>query len=256
MMTVAVLSLVAAGVLASVSSRYNSAYRSSAWNDALLAAESGVDTTISQVTGLLPDVQASANGLGVGYTQPSLNFFSATQLTPTSLVTDGTLVNLILPSLGTLNDGSEGGTTQQSSVSLEVVSLNQVLGGGLLTPNNLHLLRLHSTGTVTLTGGTVAAPSRQDNDLWRPSLVTDRMTGQALSQPTVARQIEVILRPVYPFEAAVVSNGTVQAADAGTVFDSFNSSLPLASHERSIRLRQTDGGRNGGVERGQRHHRR
>ena len=39
----------------------------------------------------------------------------------------------------------------------------------------------------------------------------------------------MILRPVYPFESAVVSDGALQAADPGTVFDSFNSGLATAS---------------------------
>ena len=235
--TVFLLSLIAANTLTSISSRYNSAYRSASWNEALLTAESAIDVTLSQVFALIPNVTlSSADGLGLGYTQPSLNLLNSLQFSPTALLTNGTVLTVMpLP----LSHGGEGGTIQQASVALDVVPLSQLLNGSgagvlntvtnLLQGNDTQLLRLRSTGTVYLTGGQRAGPSRLDNDLWQASLMTDRLTGAKLTQPTVSRQIEVILRPVYPFESAVVSAGGVQAPDAGTVFDSFNSTLPASS---------------------------
>ena len=254
MCTVAVLSLVAGCVLASISARYNSAYRSAAWNDALAAAEAGIDVTVSQMTGLLPEVQLSTAGLGTGYTQNAIpNLINGVSVLPnviSFLPTGPVITNPTgtgangLPLLSftppVLTHGGEGGTVQQSAVTLQVMSLNQLLGGGLVGVVNgvasvlnsnggPQMLCLTSTGTASLTGGTVADPSRQNNDLWRVSLVTDRTTGKPVTTPSVSRTIQVILRPVYPFESAVVSNGALQAADPGTVFDSFNSALTTAS---------------------------
>ena len=236
LMTICVLSFVAVNVLLSVSSRYNSAYRSGSWNEALVTAEAGVDITMSEILRAVPDVRVTNAGLGVGFSQPSLGLLTGLQISPTGLVTNGTLLNLNPPQLV---HGGEGGTTQQATVSIDVVPLSTLLSGGLtgtlnsvgtlLGGNDLQLLRLRSTGTVFLTGGTLAGPSRQDNDLWRVSLLTDRSTGAPLTQPTVSRQIEVILRPTFAFESAVTSDGALLATDPGTVFDSFNSTLPTAS---------------------------
>ncbi len=238
-LTVLVLSLIAANVLTSISSRYNSAYRSAGWNEALLAAESGVDITLSEVFRLVPNVSMSpTQGLGVGYSQPSLdletNLIKGLQFSASGLVYDpkALALNFAAPTLP--------GTDQQANISLQVVPLNDLLSGGptgllnsvssALNGNTINLLRIRSTGTVSLPGGTIAGPSRLDNELWRPSLVTDRNTKQAVvNGPSVSRQVEAILRPVYPFESAVVSNGNFSSTDPGAVFDSFNSTQDASS---------------------------
>lgn len=228
--TVTVLSMVAGCVLASISARYNSAYRSAAWNDALLAAEAGVDATLADVAGLLPDVQPTGAGLGSGYFQDKdpLKLAQQIQLAG-SLPKNGTLLTF---KTDPLVHGGEGGTTQQANISLEALPLSQLLGQGngnllgtvtgLVSGNDLSLLRVRSVGTALLPGGTVAGPSRLDNELWRVSLLVT-------PTPSVSRQVEVILRPVYPFESAVNSNDAILALDGGTIFDSFNSSLAAAS---------------------------
>ena len=151
-------------------------------------------------------------------------------------MTNGVTLSIIPP---VLSHGGEGGTSQQANVKLEVLPLSTLLSGGatgvmntvtgLLNGKDLQVIRLTSTGTVDLSGGTVAGPSRLDNDLRRPSLLTDRLTGKPVSKPSVSRQIQAILRPVRPFEGALVSDGALLAPNAGVVFDSFNSSLLTAS---------------------------
>ncbi len=236
MLTVVVLALVAANVIESVTARYNSAYRSASWNEALLTADAGVNVVASEVFRLVPDVRvSSAQGLGAGFSQPSLGLLTGLNISAAGLVTNGTILSITPPAL---THGGEGGTVQQATVSVDVVPLSQLLSGGLpavlsgvsnlLGGKDVQLLRLRSTGTVFLTGGRRAGPSRLDNDLWRPSLITDRLTGAA-TQPSVARQVEVLLRPVYPFEATVASDDSFLAADPGAVFDSFNSTQSSSS---------------------------
>ena len=239
-----VLSLVAANVLTSVSSRYNSAYRSAAWNDALLAAESGVDVTLSEVFRFIPNVTMSpAQGIGVGYSQPSLHLIDGLQLSPAGLLprkdADGTTDSVV-----SFNTPQLPNANQRTNVALQVVALNNLLANdptkagstGLLDNvasltkgNPLQLLRIVSTGTVSLPGAAAAGLSRQDNDLWRPSLIFDRFTQKAADVPAVSRQVEVMLRPVYPFESAVVGNDSLAALSKDAVFDSFNSASLTAS---------------------------
>ncbi len=242
LLTVAVLSLVAANVLLSVSARYNSAFRSGSWNEALVIAQEGVDIVAAEFLHAVPDVRATTDGLGTGFSQPATQFISGLQISPAGVLTSPTLLNgtLASPKILMPTHGGEGNTTAgQAQVSVQVVPLGSLLSNGLsnlpstitslASGNNIQLVRLCSTGTVYLTGGTLAGMSRQDNDLWRVSLLTDRLSGAALTTPTVTRQIEAYLRPVYAFEGTVASNDALLATDQGTVFDSFNSTLDSAS---------------------------
>lgn len=245
LLTVVVLSLVAGNVLSSLSTRYRSAYRSASWNDALLAADAGIDVTLASLTSVIPNVSVSpVSGLGAGYTPltqlPSVGSLqisptgtlsvSGAQVTPTGLLTKGSPV-LTLDTVSLLH-GGEGGTEQHAVVSLEPTTLTALLKGGLgglngLLNGNTQLLCLTSTGTVQTSGGRIAGTSRLDNELWRSSLVTDRLTGLAVvgGQANVTRQVQVLLRPVRPYEAAVVSGDALLAVDQGAIFDSFNSTL-------------------------------
>ena len=231
LLSVTVLSLIAANVLQSISARYNSAFRSASWNEALLTAEGGIDIISSQFLQAVPDVRATTGGLGTGFSQPSAPLLTGLQISPAGLITNGTVVNL---NVWTPTHAGEGSTRALAAVSVDVVPLDSLLTGGvagalnavtrLVGNNNLNLVHLVSTGTVYLTGATVAGMSRQDNELWRAALLTDPTNG-----PYVSRQIEGYLRPVFAFESAVASNDALLATDPGTVFDSFNSTLPTAS---------------------------
>src|ERR1700760_4871392 len=57
MCIIAVMALIAGGTLEAVSSRHKTAWRTAAWHESLLTAESGVDLTLAQVAGLLPGIQ-------------------------------------------------------------------------------------------------------------------------------------------------------------------------------------------------------
>lgn len=237
LLTVLVLSLVAGNVLAYIAARYNSGYRSAAWNQALLTADTGIAITLSELAREIPDVQTgSVSGLGTGFSQNPVPSTDLLQVLPSGSLPDGTLLTI---NPAPFSHGGEGGTTQRTTITLKAVNLSALLAGnvggtlgnlsGALNGGDIQLLQLDSTGTVPLTGPRVASPNRQDNDLWRPSLYTDRSSGLAISTASVSRQVEVLLRPVRPYEAAVVGNDALLAADPGTTFDSFNSTSPLAS---------------------------
>ena len=235
--TVVILALVAANVLSSLSARYGSAYRSAAWNEALTAADTGIDSTLAEVARQIPDVRGTnVSGLTTGFSQQALPATDLLEFDAAGLLAKGTLLTIHPDPFTRLG---EAGTTQRSSVGLSVLNLSDLLDGGvkgllgtapgILNGRDLQLIRLVSTGTVALSGPQTAGPNRLDNELWRPSLLTDRLTGKAITQAVVSRQVEVILRPVRPYEAALVSDDAVLAPGTGTVFDSFNSASPLAS---------------------------
>ncbi len=264
LLTVTVISFIAANTLLSISSRYNSAYRSASWNEALVTAEAGINAVSADIAHLVPNMVPGVNSLGDGYSQPSLSLINTSnlnnlqispvgvitvanaQVNPVGGITNGNLLSIQALSL---HHGGEGSTEQQATVSVDAISLSKLLNpndgapitlssamntalgsiNNLSNGNGINLLHLVSTGTVYLSGGHVAGPSRQDNDLWRVSLFNNSGTHAAVAQPQVSRQIEMYLRPVYAFDSAVASKDSLQAANKLSLFDSFNSALPTAS---------------------------
>jgi cytoskeletal protein CcmA (bactofilin family) len=234
-----VLALIAGSTLSAVSARYKTALRMAAWEESLLTAESGVDMTVAQLAGLLPDVQLNNNGLALGTSvTPSLALVTGLKLEPGGLnLANGVTVSL---TMDPLVHGGEGATTSTATVSIDVLPLDQVLNGQLLSslsgllsgnqPSTVNLLRLRSTGTVYLPGPSRAADaSKLDSRLMRLALVTDPATGNKVSKPFVSRQIEVLLKPVFPFQHGVATDGLLSAPNGSTVFDSFNSASVLGS---------------------------
>ncbi|WP_131989723.1 DUF7305 domain-containing protein [Chthoniobacter flavus] len=232
-----ILALISGATLSAVSARYKTALRTAAWEESLLAAESGVDMTIAQVSGLLPDVELNSSGVSLGTSTPSLALVTGLRLEPGGLnLANGLTVSL---TMDPLVHGGEGATTSTSTVSIDVLPLNQVLNGqllsnltGLLSGNStsaINLLRIRSTGTVYLPGPSRTSDvSKLDSQLMRLALVHDPATGNAVSKPFVQRQIEVLLKPVFPFEHGVATDGLINAPNSSN-FDSFNSASPLAS---------------------------
>jgi hypothetical protein len=234
-----ILLVIAGSTLSAVSARYKTALRTAAWEESLLAAESGVDMTIAQVAGLLPDVQLSNSGLGLGVSaNPSLALITGLKLEPGGLnLANGVTVAL---TMDPLVHGGEGATTSSTTVSIDVLPLDQLLNGQLISSltsllsgnqtSSVNLLRIRSTGTVYLPGTSRTADvSKLDSKLMRLALVRDPATGKTVSRPYVQRQIQVMLKPVFPFEHGVSSDGILNAPNSGTLFDSFNSASALGS---------------------------
>lgn len=233
----AVMAMIAGFTIQAVSARYKTAYRTAAWHEALVVAESGVDMTIAQVAGLLPDVNISSNGITTATSPFSTSLITGLKIMPGGLNLSNGISLSVTPD--PLTHGGEGATTSSSTVTIDILPLNQLLNTnlisgalGLLTSGSIpsiNILRIQSTGTVYLPGSSrVSDVSKLDADLHRAVLVTDP-TGHKVSQPYVSRQIEVLLKPVFPFENGVASNGFLHNTNPGTIFDSFSSASPTTS---------------------------
>ncbi len=194
--------------------------------------------TVAQVAGLLPDVQLNSSGVTIGTSPPSLALVTGLKLQPGGLnLANGVAVSLTMPPL---IHGGEGATTSTASVTVNVLPLNQVLNGQLLTSalnlisgsqaSSINLLSITSTGTVYLPSSSrVSDVQKLDAKLMRLALVHDPSTGNPVTQPFVSRQIQVLLKPVFPFEQGVASDGGISAPNSASNFDSFNSADPTAS---------------------------
>lgn len=233
-----VLALVAGSTLAAISARYKTAYRTAAWEEALLTAESAIDITVAQLAGLLPDVQINNGGVMLATSPPSLSLLTGLKLEPGGLNLANGLTVSLTPD--PLVHGGEGANVATATVSIDILPLDQVLNGQLVTnllsllsgdqAASINLLRIRSRGVVQLPGPSRTADvSKLDAELIRAALVRDPATGKKVTKPFVAREIEVLLKPVFPFDRGVATDGPIEATSALSRFDSFNSASFLGS---------------------------
>ncbi len=235
-----VLAILSGVVMSLMSAHYRTVWRTAAWHEALLTAESGIDMTIAEITGLLPDIQInSQTGVALGASPLNPQLVNGLSLKTGGLSLKDSLLSLSITPPA-LTHGGDGATTSSATVTIDVLNLNDVLSPNLLsgalnlltsgTPPNINILRLRSTGTVILpTGSRLADLSSLDTQLLRTSLVHDPNTGHAVTQPYVARSIEVMLKPVFPFQNGLATGGGITAPNSSSVFDSFSSASALTS---------------------------
>lgn len=247
LLSILVITLITAGVLQRIASRTGTAHRSIAWNDALTTAEAAADMTIADLSALLPDVRLnSGSGVTLGVSQLPSSIVSSLGIGSNGLsLAQGTTLSF---SPAALTHGGEGAGRQEASVSIDVLSLNQLLTSGalsvqgvsglnanplgILSGGDLQLVRLRVRGTVNVPGRR-ADDDALDARLRRQTLVWDRRSGQGATAPSVSREIEVLLKPVFPWQGAVTSGGTVSVPASDAVFDSFN---PLNSAASTLGL--------------------
>lgn len=238
-----VLAVLAAQTLSNISSRSRTAQRSTAWNEALVTAASGVDTTVAELTSLLPDVRLNTQGLTLAPSQFPTSILSSLSISSSGLNLANGLTLSFQPA--PLTHGGEAVTTAQATVMIDVLPLSQILNGSALTLGNvvgllsnplslinggsdLQLVRLRSRGTVYMNGSRRPDIVGLDSQLRRPSLVWDRLTNQRATQPSISREVEVLLAPVLAFQSAATTSGQL-SLPSGTVVDSFNSLTPFTS---------------------------
>ncbi len=235
---VVILATIAATTLSAISSRYPTAYRTAAWEEALLSAESGVNMTIAQIAGLLPDIQLNNAGAVLAAPTPSPSLVTGLKLEAGGLNLNS-VASISLTS-DPLVHGGEGATTSTGTVSIDVLTLDTALNGQLLSgvvglldtskAASVTLLRLRSKGVVELPSTSrVPDSSKLDARMIRAAFVRDPATGQTVSRPFVSREIEVLLKPVFPFERGVATEDLIEAISSPTVFDSFNSGSSTTS---------------------------
>ena len=205
-LVITILSLGAAELLRIVSSKYHSALHTATWQEALLAAESGVDLAIRE---LRKSLHPGANGAWEGWT---------------SVPGDG----VVSHGLTTIPNAGLAGTPMTIDVNVDApASLRD-------QTNSWQYYRIRTVGTMPITGPARGSGSREDARLRKLSLRWDRFTNgvlnsQAVDSPRVSRRVEAIVRPVSSFDQAVISLGALNLNDANIVIDSYDSRDPNKS---------------------------
>jgi hypothetical protein len=206
LLTITILSLVAAELLEVVSSKYYSTLHTAIWQESLLAAESGVDLAIMELRKSL-------------YPAPNHAWEGWNTMTGDGVTNYG---------LQTIPNAGLAATPMTIEVTVDApLQLKD-------PQNSWQYYRIRTTGTMPITGPARASDNKQDTRLRKLSLRLDRftdgvLTSHAVDSPHVSRRIEAIVRPVSSFDQAIMSVGALNLNDADIIIDSYDSRDPNKS---------------------------
>jgi hypothetical protein len=218
-LTIAVLSLLAAEVLRLVSAKYQNAQQTATWQESLLGAESGIDLAIVE---LRKSLYPAPNHAWDGWT---------TTLPDGTAGTGGPGNNLVSYGKRTVPNAGLAGTQMTVEVNVDAPS-------SLKDPaNGWQYYRIRTVGTLPLTGPVRVNDNKQDTRLRKISLTWERFTNGILKSHAltgsetgrVSRRTEAIVRPVSSFDQAIMSVGTLDLTNENIVIDSYDSSDPTKS---------------------------
>jgi hypothetical protein len=205
-LTIAILSILGAEVLRLVSIKHQNALQTATWQEALLAAESGIDLAIVELRKSLYPVP---NHAWEGWNDIPGNDVTSYGLT-------------------TVANAGLAGTPMTIEANVDAPS-------ALIDPGNgWQYYRIRTIGTMPLPGPARASDNKQDTRLRRLSLRWERftngiLTAHAVSAPQVSRRAETIVRPVSSFNAAILSVNTLDLTNQDIVIDSYDSRNPTKS---------------------------
>jgi hypothetical protein len=205
-LTIAILSLLGAELIRLVSAKYQNALQTSTWQEALLAAESGIDLGIVE---LRKSLFPAPNHAWEGWNNTPGN-------------------GVVSYGITTIPNAGLASTPMTIAVNVDAPS-------SLIDPSNgWQYYRIRTVGTMPITGAARTTDNTQDSSLRKLSLRFERftngvLTAHAISAPQVSRRTEAIVRPVSSFDQAIMSVGTVDLTNQNIVVDSYDSSDPNKS---------------------------
>jgi hypothetical protein len=203
---IGILSLIAMETLRLVTAKYQNALQTSTWQEALLAAESGIDLAIVE---LRKSLYPQPNQAWQGWNSPPGN-------------------NVVGYERTTVPNAGLNGTPMTIDTNVDAPAQ-------LVDPtNSWQYYRIRTVGTIKLTGPARVSDNPQDTKLRRLSLRWERFTNgllasQPINDPQVSRRIEAVVRPVSAFDQAIMSVGVVDLTNQNIVVDSYDSSDPTKS---------------------------
>ncbi len=221
-LTVAVLASISAVTLSAVNAKHRNSYQAAGWRDALVAAESGVERAMAELTASIGDPNSAWTGWTVvdAAGNPAQN---------QTIDRDGRWIpGYTLRTVTTLPP--QNGESVQTQC-LVMVDVPATLASTSRRWNQS--FRIRSTGIVPLPQLSRAVSDEKDTQLRRLSLVTDRTVGSEtrgarLGVPQATRTIEVIAKPesVFRYGLAAEINFKLQRK---TFIDGYNSNYPDSS---------------------------
>lgn len=209
LMFLGVLMAVGGATFLAVQSRYRQVHQNATWQEALLAAESGIDLAVNEMRKDLyaPDTAWttwSDDPTTSGGTAPPLISAGASYYTSKVLLREG-----------------EGGQRSYSKISVDAPAF-------LRDATGEQWYRVRSLGVANLPGGAVVSGDKTDLRLRKFDLQYDRRTGGRVL-PQATRLIEAIVKPVGTFRLALFGVKTIDMNNHNIVVDSYDSRDPAKS---------------------------
>ncbi len=239
MLTVCVLSVVAASLLLTNVSRYQTTFQSASWQEAIVGSEAGVDLAMNELRKRV-------------ITGPAVSF--QTNWTITNPQTGKAYPNFGRAFPGNnqpyqiASHSGEGNTAMQVRVYVDVPGcdagtdfaqpndtsfISQIDNPSLRDPDGVDrsrwLFRIKSLGITGLTGPPRPNLNQYDNVLRRFSFFNDWRTGRTVPSPQVARLVEAVVRPITGFRNALMADSQIDLANQDVLINSYDSSKGVYS---------------------------
>jgi|GEM_PF-936910 len=228
LVTLAVLSMLAAATFQTVTARFRSNYQTASWHDALTAAESGVEYSMARLRSPLTTSGVLTNPLNV---PGSLQSDLAT-LSPGGSSNNGTVLSdtyngvpfprIQLPTL-TIPHLGQGSSQYIFTTTVDAVPKTNLANSGLNT-----WYRLRSVGVVPLSGSANVGIQKYDNLLRKLQFRKDS-SGAPLTTPQAVRTIEVLAKPVTTGSSALFGQTGINLNNQNVVINSYDSRSSLTS---------------------------
>lgn len=246
LITLCVLSMMAAYALTRVLPRLRMAYQNAAWEEARLASEAGVDAAMGD---LLRNAAGPSPGTWPGWKQTTNGVTGPAN--PGVLGVVGNVVGSVLSLLLGGGGNAVPGPAIAVSQPIFLDNLNVAAGSGIPTEVDVQLwalypsaapqtrwFRIRSMATCGLPPEAYEAEENLDAPLRRLSLhnMRPQLRRNDVGQPTsiplpnVSRTVEVLVQPILPFELALWTQDTLSFGLTGSwCVDSYDSRDPLKS---------------------------
>ena len=198
-LVIAILSLFATEVLRAVSGRYQIGLQTAAWQESLLAAESGIDLAVVE---LRKSLFPAPNHAWEGWN-------------------DAPGDGVVSHGLTTIPNAGLAGTPMTIEVNVDAPA-------ALIDPSTgWQYYRIRTLGSMPLTGPPRIGFNKQDNRLRKLTLRVQRFVDDLFTSegntPHASRRVEAVVAPLSSFNQAILSVTTLSLNNQNIVVDSYDS---------------------------------
>ncbi|MDQ3623639.1 MAG: hypothetical protein M3463_14310 [Verrucomicrobiota bacterium] len=214
--TIGVLVTLGAVALQVLQHRYRQVHQVASWQEALLAAEAGVDIAINEMRKTVFD-PANAFRTQDGWSREAAD--------PAAEPETGSLdpaAGALVYTIPLMLRQSEGGNSSYCRIQVDAPAF-------LRDSREEQWFRVRCRGFAQVPGGPVAAADKEDNVLRRFDFHRDHITQTAVTTPQVTRSIEIIAKPVGTFRMALFGVNSINMNNHNIVLDSYDSRDPEKS---------------------------
>ena len=244
LLSLAIISVLAAGVLRTVVPRYQVSFQTAGWQESRLAAEAGVDLALERLNANVANLTTSSADW-TGWKQDATTaasgaLFSQSKGTAVSGVVATGNALTATPSIYLDNVDVSPAVGTAAAVDVQVCGLYPNPDSSLANP----WFRIRAMGTAALPGPARSASDRMDTSLRRLSLkapmrpalaANDILTPTTVPFPNASRIVEVLARPVTAFTKALVTQQDMTLGNSnGWQVNSYDSTDPNKSGTNGV----------------------